>query len=65
MTRLGRNPFESKPVPKKEKKVSEVLSETLPQTLIEKIARFFYVDIPAESFLFSLKAVLLVKSAWD
>ena len=63
MSRLGRNPFENKPrraidfVREMEKEAA--IAVTAKTGMRTKLARFFLVDLRAESYLFGLKAYLL------
>ena len=68
MSRLGRNPFDKKPlravdfVKQMEAAAStgsSPTSESASEGVSQKLARFVLVDVRAESYLFGLKAYLL------
>jgi hypothetical protein len=39
--------------------------ETLPKTPLERLAHWLFVDIRADSYVFGLKSILLIKTVWD
>jgi hypothetical protein len=61
------SPALEKPAPRKTSvaRAGESESAKSPKTSVEKLLRWLLVDIPADSYVFALKSVLLIKAVLD